>query len=506
MSPTSMLMRSSVVLPGDPSTLTRVTFNVKTLSRVLPNASSLAAGTPDKSTIVGVAQTLADIKVAKTSPISYLSIPEYAGVDYVGYIVEKERFDVKTLTWVRIDEYKIIGSSAMNFKDSRVAYGCQYRYRIKSIVKVTLPIINESLMNFELQADLQKLQTNDIKQRLEEIKGTLSQIETITNTGLTSKLSSGSPVTSFDIISGLRIQADATQMRPVSVAVDSQSGIANSLRIMKNLNVQDFDLTTGDITKVNLQRTINDSLSRLKEQAVEYRSYYYESEPSKNWIYTHVVENEPPPPPSSIMIVPSTPKKQVLITWLKPANSQRDIKYVRLYKKNAISDSWRVLAQTREVDVDENGNADPVAAEDSFMPVDVNLFVDTNIIVGQTYIYALTCVDAHGLESVLSTQIQAELNKDYDVEKEEKKLKWISGSGALPKETNIVYKKFFDQEMPIIATKSISIAPAHEFKETEKNLIIRVTSLDTHEVKEFKVVLQNRHLSDTQTEENIFVV
>jgi hypothetical protein len=145
------------------------------------------------------------------------------------------------------------------------------------------------------------------------------------------------------------------------------------------------------------------------------------------------------------------------------------------------------------VDIDGDGVLD---VENTTIPRDLNLFVDRNVQVGRPYIYALTSVDVHGTESFLSTQIQAELNSNYALEKEEKKLKWISGSGAKPEEIDFVLKKFFNRTEQIVARRNIVLSPNTKFAEAEKNLIIKITSLDTHEVKELKVVLTNNNVKE----------
>ena len=97
----------------------------------------------------------------------------------------------------------------------------------------------------------------------------------------------------------------------------------------------------------------------------------------------------------------------------------------------------------------------------------------------------------------MSIQIGVELNSNYILEKEEKPLKWISGSGLKPSEINSVIKKFFNQTEQIIAKKNIFISPTTKFAETQKDLIIKIKSLDTHEIKELKIILRNSNMKET---------
>jgi hypothetical protein len=471
-------------LKNKPQSTIRVNFSNRGLAKTIKSSTSLSAETPDKNTIIGISKALSGVKIKKSLPVDFNSIPEFEGIDYVGYVIDKERLDVATGQWIRIDEYRILGSSAANFRDSRIAYGCQYRYRIRSVVKITTPVIKNTLNSLDFQEDIKRLEKNDIKDKLNALKGVLSRIDTVTNQGIASKLSQGKKETVFEVIKGLKITANEKGMSSSRVLTDSPRKTIDNLKRVKNLKVQDIDLTTGTITKGRLQTEINKNLKKFKDQTVEYKSYYYESEPSKSWFYVSVVENEPPPPPSSIKIIPNTPRKEICVTWLKPANSQRDIKYFRLYKRRQVGDSWTFLGQ---------------------FPENVNFFVDGNIDLNDKWIYVLTCIDAHSIESVLSMQIQAQLNPNYAVEREERRLKWVSGSGALPNEIDVIYKKFLEQESPIIAKQSITISPTNDFGETKKNLIIKVTSLDTHEVKEFKVVLKNLHVKDAYEDQSVYI-
>ena len=85
-----------------------------------------------------VANALRDIKIKSEEPIGFKSIPELVGLDYMGYIIEKERLDDTTNKWIKIDEYKIIGPDANIFKDTRLAFGNTYRYRIRSVSRYTV--------------------------------------------------------------------------------------------------------------------------------------------------------------------------------------------------------------------------------------------------------------------------------------------------------------------------------------------------------------------------------
>jgi fibronectin type 3 domain-containing protein len=460
----------------------RATFTNRGLAKVVKSARSLQDSSPDKQSVLNVVDTLADVKVEKKTPVSFKSIPELIGIDYVGYIVDKERLDPVSGQWIRTDEYKILGTEANTFKDSRVAYGHQYRYRIKSLIKVTTKVVKSNHSNLESFEDVKRFERKTLKRQLKSKSDLLANIGRITNIGLRNKSSQGKKsITHFDLMRGFKMRADERKTEPVRVSIRDPKGKIRNLRRSKKLAVSDIDFLKGSISRESLQKEMIKNIRRSKEETVEYVSHYYESDPSKDWVYVNVTEDIPPPPPSSIKIVPSSPRAEITVTWLKPPNSQRDIKFFKLYRRNRVGQRWTMLKQFPE---EEN------VYVDKFSPADVR--------VGRKVIYALTCVDAHGIESFLSIQTQAEFNPNYELEREERNLKWISGSGVEPEESNVVLKKFLDQELPTVAKRSIYIQPTRNFSDTEKNLILRITSLDTHEQKEFKVNLRNLNIREQE--------
>ncbi len=451
----------------------QVNFSNRGLVTVFPTVRSLDPQTPNRDTVVEVAKILEEVVVEKTEPTGFASIPEFVGLDYIGYIVDKERLDKATGQWVRIDEYRVVGSMANNFKDSRLAYGNCYRYRIKSIIKITKREEVESLEKFDLQEDIRELEARLIGDNLAAQQEVIASIDAITNLGISSQTSRGDVPTTFNLLEGLTVEATAKGTKTVAVAADTAINNIQNLRQMQNLNVQDFNLITGTISSTELQRIVEKTVSKFTESKFTYTSFYYTSNPT-GWKYVNVAEFKPPPPPSAIKITPSSPNGWISVTWLTPAHIQRDIVAFKLYRRNMTGQAWEKLGEFSLID---------------------NFFVDKSVKFNREYTYALTSLDAHGLESVLSTQIQAELNPNFSVEQEERALRWISGSGARPdKGFTQVFKKFFEPEVPIVAENNIVIGPTTVFKEESKRFLVRVTSLDVHETKEFVLQIQNENV------------
>jgi len=456
-----------------PQNRVRVNFTNRGLAKIIPSVRSLNPATPDRNTVVEIAKILEDVVVEKREPTGFASIPEFVGLDYIGYIIDKERRDKKTSQWVRIDEYRIVGTSANNFKDSRVAYGNCYRYRISSVMKVTERRKVE-MSTVDLQDDIREFETARIEESLLVNQNLIAEVDRITNTGLVPQSSlAGRSTTTFELLNSVVVTANEEETKVIAVAADTAIVNIENMRLLENLSVNSFDLMQGTISSVELQRLIEKNLKNFTESKFEYTSHYYKSEPS-DWVMVNVAEFKPPPPPSAIKVTPNSSEGWITVTWLAPAHIQRDIASFRLYRRQSIGQRWSPLGEFGVVD---------------------NFFVDKAVKLNREYIYALTSVDAHGLESFLSTQIQAELNPNFIVEKEERPLRWISGSGARPdKDFNQVFKKFFDPEVPIVVEDNIVIGPTTFFNDTQKKFLVRVKSLDIHEVKEFVISLENENV------------
>jgi len=441
------------------------------VAELFPNVRLLNQNSPNATGVVQVGQLLSDVAVSPSEgPPGVPSIPEFVGLDYVGYVVEKDRLDKSTGEWIRIDEYRIIGAASNGFKDSRVAYGNCYRYRIKSIIKVTSKIVKTVSELNDLKQDFREYQAEEIKSALEAQQGIISSVEQITNLGLSPHSSLGQKKTVFDLFEGFSVEADSARTALVSSPVSSTNKIIQSFTNTSNLAVSSLGLMQGTIGSSELQKFV-DTWTPQVEKKEEYFSFYYESLPSKKWLYVDVSETLPPPPPSSIKIIPNSRTRSIMVSWLSPANIQRDNKKFRLYRRERVGQRWILM---KEFDLGEN------------------FFIDRRVRFFHTYIYALTTIDAHGIESRLSMQTQAELNPNYNSELVERPLKWISGSGADPRDGfDEVFKKFFEPDVPIIAERNVVIGPTRVFKEGERKLIVRLKSLDIHDCKEFVVTLKN---------------
>jgi hypothetical protein len=437
------LANNSLLLNLKDSTknLVRVSFSSVGMSKVFDVPNNIATS-QENLELSDVSKVLGGLVVKPQTEITHKSVRDLFGVDYVGYIIEKERLDKATGQWMRVDNIKIYGVLANKFLDSKVAYGQVYRYRIKSIAKLTKSKIIESSVA-DAGSDLQIFESNLILQDLKKNKILINNSLNITSLGLSSK---------------------STNFTDISIPLgNNQTFTANSTSTT----------VTPNASVNTLSKKININLDKIKNKKIEFYSSYFESNPNKTWIYVQSIEKIPPPAPETIKIIPNSYEKKVSLYWLKPSNDQRDIVGYRVYRRSAVGQPWLLLTS-------------------ALLPEAEPFYIDSAVDFDNFYIYAVSCIDIHGMESFLSTQIGVQLNSRILFEKEEKSLVWISGGGTMPQEIDFILKKFQEERAPVIvAKKNIVLSTNTKFSDTEQSFIIKIKSLDTHETNEIKVVAKS---------------
>lgn len=164
--------------------------------------------------------------------------------------------------------------------------------------------------------------------------------------------------------------------------------------------------------------------------------------------YVECIETRPPNPPTDFTITWDYKANNPRLTWSFPVDSQRDVKYFQVFKRKSIeepfelikmyafNDSMTPLAvnQLPEFNVDQRvveelRNSDGTATPKS-------LFLDKDFTKESTAIYTVAAIDAHGLTSNYTLQIEV----SFDKFKNKIITKLISVAGA-PK----AYPNFFLQ-------------------------------------------------------------
>lgn len=136
----------------------------------------------------------------------------------------------------------------------------------------------------------------------------------------------------------------------------------------------------------------------------------------------------PPPPPADFKVKWNYTESHIELLWSLPTVSQRDIKYFQIFRRSSINEPFKLL---RMYDFDDSAiitsnleNVSEKTVEKLITPK--CFYLDTETTKDSAYIYALCCVDAHGLTSNYSHQFLV----NFDRFKNKINVKTISRSGA----------------------------------------------------------------------------
>lgn len=150
----------------------------------------------------------------------------------------------------------------------------------------------------------------------------------------------------------------------------------------------------------------------------------------------YCIEKVPPPPPTGIRVRFDFKSKKPIVTWQFPVNPQRDIKRFQIFKRLNIDLPFTLVA---EYDFDNSifkTDVNEIAQSKNLIQMEFpkTSFIDENFNISSTPIYSIASVDAHGMTSNLSTQIQIR----YDKLKNKLISKLISREGS-PKQYPNIY-------------------------------------------------------------------
>ena len=131
------------------------------------------------------------------------------------------------------------------------------------------------------------------------------------------------------------------------------------------------------------------------------------------------VEKVPPPPPTSMRATFDFDTLLPRISWQFPLNKQRDIKRFQIFKRFSVDESFVLL---KEYDFDNSvirGGVTEIAIEENLIRLQgpVLSFIDKTHKEGEKPIYAIACVDAHGMSSNYGPQVMVERDRYTNVVK-----------------------------------------------------------------------------------------
>lgn len=132
-------------------------------------------------------------------------------------------------------------------------------------------------------------------------------------------------------------------------------------------------------------------------------------------------ELSPPPPPSDFNITWDYTKNLPRILWSFPPNTQRDIKYFQIFRREAINQPFQLIKMydfnDSIIKTEPNENLihteliEKVYNPNIGQTTPPTFFYDQEFTKESSYIYALCSIDAHGLSSNYSMQLHIKFDK-----------------------------------------------------------------------------------------------
>ena len=171
------------------------------------------------------------------------------------------------------------------------------------------------------------------------------------------------------------------------------------------------------------------------------------------------VERESPLPPSHLELQYDLNQKGIYLKWGLPRNKQRDIANFQVFRRESPFEPFKLIKEFRKIDidvVDNSASGKETPNQNVIKEVDFMTFshLDKDIINNKIYIYAVCCVDAHGLSSAYSAQVAARFNgltSNLEIDT-------ISLAGALKQYPNQFFArktKFYNFENDVISNTPI---------------------------------------------------
>lgn len=150
------------------------------------------------------------------------------------------------------------------------------------------------------------------------------------------------------------------------------------------------------------------------------------------------VDDSPPPPPTDFALRWDYQAKRLNVSWTFPPNPTRDIKYFQVFRRASVAEPFELL-----VEYDFNDSlVMPTRAENLLennvrkLSSPLTVYSDIEFKKDSRYIYTVAAVDARGMVSNYSTQLEA----SFDIVRNRLMTKLISPTGAPRPYPNVFLK------------------------------------------------------------------
>lgn len=181
--------------------------------------------------------------------------------------------------------------------------------------------------------------------------------------------------------------------------------------------------------------------------------------------YVTCVERVPPKSPDGVFYrFNYSAGNGLLINWQIPVGKQRDIKYFQVFRRRTIKDPFQCIAELDFNDALHPPSRPESVREDRRYSCDSvkNYFEDAHFYRGDSYIYAIAAVDAHGLSSGYSAQTRV----GFNLSKNEITLETISRPDAPKQYPNIFIDPLLDDNFAIdsLTVDSMQVSKKQEIR------------------------------------------
>lgn len=162
-----------------------------------------------------------------------------------------------------------------------------------------------------------------------------------------------------------------------------------------------------------------------------------QSEPSDSY-RVRTYDDVPPPPPTDLSLRWDYQQKKLVVSWTFPPNPQRDIKYFQVFRRSETSEPFELLV---EYDFNDSlskpmRNENVLEGNRRVLNSPVTVFVDNEFRKDSKFIYTVVSVDARGMISNYSTQIEA----TFDIVRNRLVTRQVSPGGAPRPYPNVFLK------------------------------------------------------------------
>ena len=253
---------------------------------------------------------------------------------------------------------------------------------------------------------------------------------------------------------------DKTEHLPDGKTVEHPSFIINSPVIKSTIDPR---VKYGSTYSYTIRAIVSYTLSAIDDETddVAQVTMLVSSKPSTR-LYMKCVENVSPPPPSDVTFVWNYEIDQPMICWAFPPNHQRDVKKFQVFRRSSIDEPFELLREydfsdalvrnAQTIHFRENTPAELISTSTS----PTLFYFDSDFKkLSSKYIYAVCCIDAHGLTSEYSAQFEI----SFDVFQNKIVKRLVSHSGA-PKP----YPNMFLEADTFVDTIRVAGASARRLK------------------------------------------